>query len=134
MKEGEKMQKLKRCLTFLFSLLCVSGWSLPCHAGESEMKEIFQDAVYGGLTGVVVGAAVMAFTDKPGDHLDYMGYGAAAGTLVGTAYGVFVKARSLAEVENGKVRFGIPTIMPGVRERNASSSMMITAELIRGKF
>lgn len=128
------MQKIRIIASFIFSLVCVSGWSLPCYAGDNDMKDVFQSAVYGGLTGVVVGAAVMAFTDKPGDHLDYLGYGAAAGTIAGTAYGIFVKARSLAEVENGKVKFAIPTIMPGVREGNASSSMMITAELIRGKF
>ncbi|MBI1921073.1 MAG: hypothetical protein HYS23_08340 [Geobacter sp.] len=128
------MQKMKRIFSLLFSLLCVSGWSLPCYAGDNDMKDVFQSAVYGGLTGVVVGAAVLAFTDKPGDHLDYLGYGAAAGTLAGTAYGIFVKTRSLAEVENGKVKFAIPTVMPSVREGNASSSMMITAELIRGKF
>lgn len=128
------MQKIKRIFSVLLSLVFVSGWSLPCYAGDNDIKDVFQSAVYGGLTGVVVGAAVLAFTDKPGDHLDYLGYGAAAGTLAGTAYGIFVKARSLAEVENGKVKFSVPTVMPSFREGNASSSMMITAELIRGKF
>jgi hypothetical protein len=105
-------------------------------AADSAIKTLFQDAFYGGLTGGLVGAAVMAFTKKPGNHLDYIGFGAAGGVMVGAAYGAVVATRSLAEVENGRVKFAIPTIRPEFREPNSKgqSSIIATAELIRGKF
>ena len=53
--------------------------STPSFAADSALKEIFEDGFYGGLTGTLVGAALLAFTSKPGDHLDYLGVGAAIG-------------------------------------------------------
>lgn len=127
------MTNLKRIITLVLSALCVSSWSMPCYAAENDIKEIFQSAVYGGLTGVVVGASVLAFAHKPADHLDYMGYGGAVGVLAGTAFGIFKTSRALAEVENGKVKLGMPTIMPGL-DGSAGRGMVFTAALVRGKF
>lgn len=131
------MGRIKRAYTFLFSALFLSIWSAPCFAADSDLKEIFQDAIYGGLTGTVVGGAILAFTHKPGEHLDYLGYGAAAGVLAGAAYGVAKTAnRALAEVENGKVRFAFPAIIPDFQESSAKGKnpVVIVAELVRGKF
>lgn len=110
--------------------------SSPSFAADSALKEIFEDGLYGGLTGTLVGAALLAFTHKPGDHLDYLGVGAAIGAMGGVTYGVVKSTRALAEVEDGKVKFAIPTILPdfpddSVRGKNP---VVVTAELIRGKF
>jgi hypothetical protein len=127
------MHNLKRGVAMAVTFLFIAT---PCLAADSSLKTLFQDAFYGGLTGGLVGAAVMAFTKKPGNHLDYIGFGAAGGVAVGAAYGAVVATRSLAEVENGKVKFAIPTIRPEFREPNSKgqSSIIATAELIRGKF
>lgn len=123
------MKKITMVLAALFSFC----WSVPCHAAESTFKEIFTDSIYGGLTGTLVGAAVMAFTEKPGDHLDYMGYGAAVGVLTGAAFGI---GKAMVEMESGKVRFSMPTLMPDLQEANSKgrTPIVITAELVRGKF
>ena len=130
------MNRCKKLIAFLISLFAVTSWSLPCFAAENDVKEIFQSAVYGGLTGVVVGAAVLGFTHKPGDHLDYMGYGAAAGVLAGTAFGFYKVTKSLAEIENGKVKFAVPTIVPDFGSSNSgkSNAVAFRAELVRGTF
>ena len=127
------MHNLKRSAAVAVTLLFIAT---PCLAAENAFKTFFQDAFYGGLTGGLVGAAVMAFTKKPGTHLDYIGYGAAGGVLVGAAYGAVVTTRSLAEVQDGKVKFSLPTIRPEMREANSKgqTSIIATAELIRGRF
>src|SRR5512136_737644 len=102
------MKKIKRLAMLILATILPMTWAVPCFAVESAYKEIFQDSLYGGLTGSLIGAAVMAFTKRPGNHLDYMGYGAAGGVIAGAALGVVRVAKSLAEMdEQGKVRFAI---------------------------
>lgn len=78
------MKNLKRTAAIVMTLIFMAT---PCLAAENAFKEIFDDAFYGGLAGGLVGAALLAFTDKPSDHLNYIGYGAAGGVLVGADYG-----------------------------------------------
>lgn len=129
------MEKMGKTAIALLVAMLAMGWCTPCFA-ESEFKEVFQDGFYGGLTGVLVGAAMLAFTHKPGNHLDYMGYGGAAGVLVGVTYGVVKSTKALAEVENGKVRFAMPTIMPDIKDPNSrgETAVIVMAELVRGSF
>jgi hypothetical protein len=110
--------------------------TVPCFAAGNAFKEIYEDSLYGGLAGTLVGAAIMAFTKKPGDHLDYMIYGAAGGVLAGATYGLITTTRSLAEYENGKLRFAMPTIVPDFQEANSKGQTAFTlkAELLRGNF
>lgn len=126
------MQIFKRSVVALSLLLIAT----PCFAEESSFHTILKDAVYGGLSGSLVGAVVMVFAKKPLDHLDLIGYGAAGGVLVGAAYGTVVASRSLVEVDKGGVKFAMPTIMPEFREPNSKgqSAFVAMAELIRGKF
>ncbi|HTY21366.1 MAG TPA: hypothetical protein VMC44_06995 [Geobacteraceae bacterium] len=130
------MKKYRRILTRALSLFILIIWTAPCSAAESAVKEMWQDTMYGGLTGTLIGAAVMAFTKRAGDHLDYLGYGAAGGALVGAAVGLTLINKSLAEVEHGKVKFAIPAVIPEVKDTNAKgiSCYVINAELLSGKF
>ncbi len=121
----------------LFAAFLSITWAVPCFAVESAFKEFFQDSFYGGLTGSLIGAAVLAFTKRPGNHLDYMGYGAAGGVLAGAAFGAVRIAKSVAELDDkGKVRFAIPIIIPDIHEPNsrAQSSYTVNAQLLSGKF
>lgn len=119
----------------LLSVLIV-GWSKCGFAEEDRVKEVLMDSLYGGLAGVVVGAVVLAFTKKPGDHLEYMAYGAAGGALAGTTYALVKCPKPLAELDNGKVTIGVPTIMPDIRDTNSKGQtpVVILAELFRGNF
>lgn len=128
------MKRLSRLVSIVLLAALISA---PCaHAGESQLREVFQDAFYGGAIGTLVGAALMAFTKKPADHLEYMAYGAASGVLAGTAYGVAKTSRSLASIENGKVRIAVPTIMPDVIESPVSKQTIVSwrADIVRGTF
>jgi len=37
------------------------------------MKTVFQDALFRGLAGLLAGGAILAFTENPGLHLEYLG-------------------------------------------------------------
>src|SRR5450631_4415970 len=103
-------------LTALLTLFVLLVSASVSYADDNFFRETFQDAFYGGAVGTLVGAAIMAFTKKPADHLIYMGYGAAVGVLAGTAFGAVKSARSLATITNGKVRIAMPIIIPDLLE------------------
>ncbi len=133
MPVGRSMRKLRVFISVIFSTMFLFLIQAPCHAAETAFKEIVQDSIYGGIAGTVVGVAVLAFSHKPGDHLEYMAYGAAAGVLGGAAYGYFT-SRALVEVDNGKVTLAIPTVMPDFQSTLTKSSFVIRTELIKGNF
>ncbi len=113
------------------------SWCLPASAGEIRLKETAIDSLYGCLAGGLVGAAVMAFTKNPGDHLDYMGYGAAGGAVAGATISMFSGPKALAELEeNGKIKLSVPTVIPDIRDTNSKGQtpIVIMTELFRGQF
>lgn len=130
---------MKRVTSFLAIAIVVSmltSISVPCQAAENPFVDTFQSAFYGGLVGALVGSALLVFTKHPSDHLDYIAYGGAGGVLVGAAYGLAKASKSLAEYENGKVKFAIPTVIPELHENAATgrSSVAFNAQLVRGTF
>ena len=121
----------------VMTLVAMLGASTTAFAvDENAFRETFTSAFYGLSVGALVGTALMVFTHKPADHLDYIGFGAAAGTLAGTVYGVARSSRSFASVENGKVKIAMPTIVPDLVESPATKQMNVTfrADLLRGTF
>ncbi|MBW1988590.1 MAG: hypothetical protein JRI97_03495 [Deltaproteobacteria bacterium] len=84
------------------------AWAAPAGAQDAG-QIVLKDALYGAAIGTLVGGAFMLFTDDPGDHLEYLGYGAGAGILGGTAFG-FWEAAAWTTVENGKVKIAWPTL------------------------
>lgn len=129
MKSTARLISLITCCAMLAS-------AAPAFTDDNTFRDVFEDALYGGAAGALVGAALLAFTRKPANHLDYMGYGAASGVLVGTAYGVVKSVRSLAQIDNGIIRFAMPTVIPDLSDSPASRQTNITwrASLLRGTF
>jgi hypothetical protein len=131
--QGEKMTSMLRSISLVLSVVCFVCWSVPCRAAENVFKEVLTDSLYGGLSGTLVGAAVMAFAKRSGDHLDYMAYGAATGVLVGAAYGL---GRAMVEMDKGKMTLSVPTIMPDIQDTNSKGQtpIVVMTELVHGKF
>ncbi|MBI5746932.1 MAG: hypothetical protein HZA13_08010 [Nitrospirae bacterium] len=105
---------LKRILVCLIVISLGTTISSVSFAEDNAMREVFRDGFYGGLAGALVGGAILAFKDEPGDHLNYIAYGAAGGVLVGTIYGLASVSRAFAEVENGKVYVNLPLPHTGI--------------------
>ncbi|WP_240732124.1 hypothetical protein [Geobacter sp. FeAm09] len=129
------MKSMARLISLL-TCCAVLATATSALAGDNAFREVFEDAFYGGAAGALVGAALMAFAKKPADHLDYMAYGAASGVLVGSAYGLVKSTRSLARMDNGSIKFALPTVLPDLGESPATRQTTITwrAELLRGTF
>jgi hypothetical protein len=130
------MKILKRSLIILLSTCLLTSLTVPCSAADNAFKDLFESSLYGGLAGTLVGGALLAFTHKPSDHLDYLAVGAATGVLAGVTYSVVKQSRSLVAIEDGNVKLAMPTILPELQDNGAKgmSLVMLKAELIRGKF
>lgn len=128
----KKLSRLVAALTMVSLLTSASS----VFAADDTLREVFTDAFYGAAIGGLIGGALMVFKSKPLDHLEYIGYGAASGVLVGTAYGLAKSARAFAEVKDGQVKMAFPTIMPELVESPGSGRTTIAwkADLIRGTF
>ncbi len=98
------------------------GASTPAFAEDNTMRKTFQNAYYGGLVGALIGAAAMVLTDEPEDHWDYIAKGAALGVIGGTAYGLSKDTImiSAAEVEDGKLKLSVPTVVSGASYDDAT--------------
>lgn len=129
------MHKLRKGISILILAAFMASAS-SSYAADNTLREVFQDAFYGAGIGALVGAAFMAFTRKPADHLENVGYGAAIGVLAGTGYGLAKSARALAEIDNGRVRIAVPTIMPDLIESPSTrqTTVMWHASILRGTF
>ncbi len=101
------MTKWTRCLISLCLLMVLLTGT--AFAQDPAIVDIFQNGVYGGLAGALVGAAALAFTEEPEDHLNYIAIGAGVGVIVGTAYGVYTATRPLAMIEDSRIRWSLPT-------------------------
>ena len=64
--------------------------ALGTRAQAEPMKEMMTMCTYGVLAGTLVGAATLAFTDKPGDNLNYIARGASLGLYAGILLGAYV--------------------------------------------
>jgi hypothetical protein len=82
-----------RCGTFA-RLLCIATITLgvlsPRRANAEPVREFAMSATYGVLAGTLVGAASLAFTDRPGDNLNRVARGASFGLYAGILLGVYI--------------------------------------------
>jgi uncharacterized membrane protein YebE (DUF533 family) len=129
------MKRFRRLIA-IATVVSMLGVTASAWADDNALQTTFESAFYGGAVGALVGAALMMFTKKPSDNLDYMGYGAAAGVLAGTAYGFAKSARPLASIENGSVRIAMPTIVPELVESPSTRQTTVSwkADILRGTF
>lgn len=68
----------------------VSQLAFPARARAEATRELFMSAAYGVLAGTLVGAATLAFTDRPGDNLRNIARGASLGLYAGILLGLYV--------------------------------------------
>lgn len=69
-------------------IILILGLALPARAEPG--REFITMATFGVLAGTIVGAASLAFTDKPGDNLNNIARGASIGLYAGILLGVYV--------------------------------------------
>lgn len=136
MTRGFAMQTAGRLMLWALLLTAAVSVSTPDNARAEGMGDVLSDAFYGGLAGALVGAAVLAFTDEPGDHLDYMLTGAGIGVIAGTIYGVAkVTRHAMVDVDRGRVAWHVPRIDPAVGlGADGTTEVSVSAALVRVRF
>ncbi len=130
------MPRFRKTVIAVTTLLLTTSLSMPLHAAESSLKVVFEDSLYGGLVGTLVGAATLAFTKHPSDHLENIGYGAAVGVIAGAGVGVATNInRAMVEYENGKLKLAVPKVIPDFHETAKGQIVLaVKADLLHGTF
>lgn len=70
-------------------MILVTGF-VPSRAEANATREFIMSCTYGVLAGTLVGAASLAFTNKPSDNMNRVARGASLGLYTGILLGVYV--------------------------------------------
>ncbi|MAF92638.1 MAG: hypothetical protein VX583_05995 [Bdellovibrionota bacterium] len=76
------------CCLF-FSSLSLQAQNDPVDS-QKRTREFIMSCTYGVLTGTLIGAASLAFSDSPGDNLHRIARGASLGLYAGIALGYYI--------------------------------------------
>ncbi len=125
---------MKKIVVMIVAATLLSVSSLPAFAEDKGMRSTFDNAVYGGLTGALVGAAMLIFTSEPGDHLDYIAYGFGGGVILGTAYGTWKATTASIEINDGEVAFHLPAPNAKVTSIGKDKMVTVSADVLRYKW
>lgn len=125
---------MKRFALGFCALFVLAASPAVVEAADLEVETVFEDALYGGAIGALVGAGVMLVSSTPTDHWDYIVTGAGIGIIAGTAYGVYISSRSFAEIEDGKMFVGVPTPKVIVQKYQETAAVGVEADLLRIRF
>lgn len=74
----------------VLSFIVVTQLYSPHAEAGNEMREFITSCTYGVMAGTLVGAAMLAFTDQPGENLSKVARGASLGLYVGILLGAYV--------------------------------------------
>jgi hypothetical protein len=129
------MKRFKKIIA-LMTVVTMLGSTAPAFAAENTASDVFLNAFYGAAVGALAGGAILVFTKKPSDNLNFMAMGAAAGVLAGMTYSIAKAANAFASVENGNLKIAMPTIIPEVYESPVTKQMTVSwrADILRGTF
>jgi hypothetical protein len=121
-------------VALVLAVTLTAGLALPdtARADDIKLQKILRNAMYGGAVGALIGAALLAFKDDPGDHLQFITVGAASGVLVGVAWGIYDSATDspYVMIEDGQVRTALAT--PRVRMTHPSLADRTQREAVVG--
>ncbi|MBN8541637.1 MAG: hypothetical protein J0L82_14695 [Deltaproteobacteria bacterium] len=81
---------LKLLLTVILTGVLSAILVTPRAAKAEPMRDFVMSCSYGVLAGTLVGAATLAFSDKPGDNLNKVARGASFGLYAGILLGLYV--------------------------------------------
>ena len=130
------MKLVKQAGVIFVALVVTFSWNLTSFASEDSLSaKVIKDSMIGGVAGGLVGATVLALTNKPDQHLEYLAYGATGGAAADEAYGLFKAQTSLLAIQGDTVNIDVPLIMPDIQETGTrGTNVIIMAELISGTF
>ena len=129
---------LKSMLKFAVLGCCaiamIASSPTSARAADFEVQTVFEDALYGGAIGALVGAGFLLISSQPSQHWDYITTGAGVGIVAGAAYGVVSSSRAFAQIEDGKMVVGVPTPRLSLQEASGSTTLALETDLMKMNF
>jgi len=116
-----KTRKIRKIISMITITAILFG-SIPAFAGDDTLLDTLQDSIYGVLIGTLIGGATVPFARKPADHLINIGIGAGVGAIGGAVFGLTKAVKTLVEIEDSRVRFALPTVIPEFEDSPSVSS------------
>ena len=101
-------------------------------AADFEVQNTFEDTMYGGMLGALVGAGAMLVSGSPSKHWSYISTGAGIGIIAGAIYGVASGTRAFAKLEDGQLQLGVP--MPEVALSSDGQVVSMNTPLFESRF
>ncbi len=117
----------------LFALILTFTFGFSPRASADPMKEIIVSSAYGVLAGTLVGAATLAFTDRPGDNLKNIARGASLGLYAGILLGLYVAYVIPDEEDEEEVppeQTNYPMIYPLIGDNNTVEGAAMTMKVL----
>ncbi len=103
-------------------------------AGDYEVANVMDDALYGAGVGGLVGLGLMLISTSPTSNWNYVTQGVGVGIIAGAAYGVYRSSRAFAQVEDGQINLGMPTPQFAVQDTPVGLVLVAKTDLIAGQF
>ncbi len=124
---------MKRLKVYMI-VFALALFPVQASAGDYEVANVMDDAMYGAGVGALVGLGLMLLTKKPTDNWDYVTKGLGVGIIAGAAYGVYRSSKALAQIEDGNIRLGLPTPTFALQDTGRGLDMVVRTDLIAGRF
>ncbi|WP_038248973.1 hypothetical protein [Ghiorsea bivora] len=103
-------------------------------AGDYEVANVMDDALYGAGVGGMVGLGLMLLSTSPTSNWNYLTQGVGVGIIAGAAYGVYRSSRAFAQVEDGQINLGMPSPKFAVQDTPVGLILVAKTDLIAGQF
>ncbi|MDQ6973720.1 MAG: hypothetical protein Q9M10_02460 [Mariprofundaceae bacterium] len=105
---------------------------IQSQAADFEVQNTFEDTMYGGMLGALVGAGAMLVSGSPSKHWNYISTGAGLGIIAGAIYGVASGANAFAKLEDGQLQLGVP--IPEVALSSDGQVVSMNTPLFESRF
>jgi len=107
---------------------------MQASAGDYEVANVMDDALYGAGVGAMVGLGIMLISKKPTSHWDYVTKGLGIGIIAGAAYGVYRSSKAFAQIEDGEIQLGFPSPKFALQDTLLGQDIVVSADIIGGHF
>ncbi|MDQ7001822.1 MAG: hypothetical protein Q9N02_03940 [Ghiorsea sp.] len=103
-------------------------------AGDYEVANVMDDALYGAGVGGLVGLGFMLLSTSPTNNWNFITQGVGVGIIAGAAFGIYRSSRAFAQLEDGQMNLGMPSPQFSLQDSPAGLVLVAKTDLIAGQF
>lgn len=125
---------MKKIVQAVMMTMALAVAPLQASAGNSEVQNVMDDALYGAGVGALVGLGVMLVSSTPSSNWNYVTQGAGVGIIGGAVFGLLRTSKAFAEVEDGVIHLGVPTPEFALQTTDLGYAWAVKTDLIHGTY